>query len=480
MDSTKTQKRGITNTENLPKELFSINFIAVRMVKLSLLTALLAFVLTVLVHCKVKVGVDVLKSNGYQAIDGCSLAVLANPTSLLQDFTHVVDDLAKTRPQEMKVILGPEHGFRGNLQAETGRDESSFFVVGGKSNWYYHLGDPPFYIDDYTGLPVISAYSLSTDQLVEYFREYRITCVLVDMQDVGVRLYTFIWTMYKVMTAFATYGKEDNFQPKLIVADRPNPNGGVLVDGPMLNMSFASGYARVPIPFIHGMTIAELSLYFNTFIEPRFENIEVIKMENWRRSMLFYETGLNWVPPSPNLPTIFSAIVYGATVFIEGTTVSEGRGTCTPFTIFGAPFYSAHTIANYFNTLFGCSSHLPCFRAAYYQPTFQKYNNTMIEGIHYVERPEWIERSEFVLRNFTSAVAVLKALKDLSEEEGAFQWDGSWFGHPGTELVDQYAGTDQLHLMIDAGSSVKEIVDYFTPEREQFNQNIRQKYLLYV
>jgi uncharacterized protein YbbC (DUF1343 family) len=442
---------------------------------------------------KVIVGVDILKNSDYSILKGSTLAALTNPTSLLNDFTHIVDDLAVNQPKEMKLILGPEHGFRGNLQAET--------------------GDPDYYVDEYTNLPVISAYSLSTEELTAALKQYQIDTVLIDMQDVGVRLYTYIWTMFKVMNALSAVGNQDHtvgkasISPRLIIADRPNPNGGLLVDGPMLNMSFSSGYGRVPIPFLHGMTIGELAIYFNSFLENPFatENIQIIKMENWKRSMTFYETGLSWIPPSPNLPTIFSALSYPATVFLEATTLSEGRGTCTPFTIFGAPFYSAHSLANSLNALFpDCHassssfssssdssgsvsapvSSPSCFRAAYYQPTFQKYNNTMIEGVQYLEKVQWIHASSssassFVLRNFSSAVSLLIKLKELADPKDSFQWDGSWFGHPGTELMDQYAGTDQLRIMIDSGYSTEEIVNYFAPETDKFNQEVRSKYLLY-
>jgi uncharacterized protein YbbC (DUF1343 family) len=340
-------------------------------------------------------------------------------------------------------------------------------------------GDPPFYIDEYTGLPVVSAYNLSIDQLVEYLRQYKINALLVDLQDVGVRLYTYIWTMYKVMTALSTLGKQDGFSPKLIITDRPNPNGGVLVDGPMLNMSFASGYARVPIPFVHGMTIGELASYFNTFMDPPFTDLEVIRMENWNRNMLFYETGLSWMPPSPNLPTVFSALAYAATVFIEGTTISEGRGTTTPFTIFGAPFLSAHSLADALNKALNCPVGRSCFRAAYYQPTFQKYNNTMIEGVQLLERNDWKLTGKYPLRDFRSTVDMLKTLKAQSNPPESFVWDGSWFGHPGTELVDQYAGTDQMRIQIDAGVPTDDIVKYFAPEREKFIAEVRAKFLLY-
>jgi uncharacterized protein YbbC (DUF1343 family) len=272
----------------------------------------------------VHLGNEILRDNNYDVLLDHRVAILTNPTGVFQDnLIHLVDILANENSVNLIAIFGPEHGFRGEKQAET--------------------GDELMYIDQQTQLPVFSAYNMNITQMTQVINQMNITTILVDMQDVGVRLYTFIWTMYDLMTAAA--GATASTDITIVICDRPNPLGGLLVNGPMLNLSCCrSGYGKYPIPHIHGMTIAELALLFNTSPEISLptQNIIPILMKNWNREMVWKETGLAWIPPSPNIPTPNTAIAYGATVFLEATTASEGRGTTTPFEIFGAPFLNAN------------------------------------------------------------------------------------------------------------------------------------------
>lgn len=302
--------------------------------------AVLALVVQ-LVDClgSVTLGNVILREFGYKALYNQRVAILSNPTGVFPDsLVHIVDDLhsmsTSSEGREKNIsfvaIFSPEHGFRGEKQAET--------------------GDPEVYIDNSTGLPVYSAYSMTAEELSKVITRQDITSVVVDMQDVGVRLYTYVWTMYKVMEAIALASNISSASAttKLLVCDRPNPLGGLQVSGPLLNMSCcASGYGRAPIPHVHGMTIGELALFFEPLIfgisEHKF--VEVIKMKGWSRHMstdVWDEpNGLLWVPPSPNIPTPLSAVAYASSVFLEATTVAEGRGTTKPFEIFGAPFVDA-------------------------------------------------------------------------------------------------------------------------------------------
>jgi uncharacterized protein YbbC (DUF1343 family) len=247
----------------------------------------------------------------------------------MDNMNLIVDEMTQDKRLNVVAVLSPEHGFRGDKQAET--------------------GDPLFYIDKPTGLPVFSAYNMTTEQLALVLKDMNIEAVLVDMQDVGVRLYTFVWTMYEVMEATSIlHHRNASSNLRIVITDRPNPLGGELVDGPLVNMSCcSSGYGRLPIPFLHGMTIGELGLLFNCALKIPAENVIVIKAQNWERSMVWTSfqqadsTFPPWIPPSPNLPTVMSAHTYGATVFLEATTAAEGRGTTTPFTMFGAPFLDA-------------------------------------------------------------------------------------------------------------------------------------------
>jgi uncharacterized protein YbbC (DUF1343 family) len=407
----------------------------------------------------VKFGNEIFRESGFSPLNvGDRVAILSNPTGVFQDsLTHIVDEMtAYSKSKEgdswdVVAILGPEHGFRGDLQAET--------------------GDPRVYIDTATNLPVYSAYSIDPVELAKILDAMEVTAVVVDMQDVGVRLYTFIWTMYDVMTAVS---KMQNKATKFIVLDRPNPIGGDVVSGPLLNETCcSSGYGKYPIPHVHGMTIGELA---NLFGVPQSVDVNIVKMTGYDdRSRLWRDLDLVWVPPSPNLPTPDSVLAYPVTVFIEATTVAEGRGTTTPFQMFGAPFLSSFQLAADLNNpaLGLCVSDFMCFRASAFNPTFSKYNGTVCNGV------QWIgSRSPYGDDYFYQAVAILQVLMRESGDE--FVWDGSWFGHPGTKLIDEYAGTPLLREALDKGSelSARQIADMFVPDQLQFRES-RKPFLLY-
>jgi uncharacterized protein YbbC (DUF1343 family) len=232
----------------------------------------------------VQLGNILLRNNNYEIIKDDRVMVLSNPTGVYSDnLVHIVDDMRFNSKVAIVGIFSAEHGFRGEKQAET--------------------GDPLVYIDSYTSLPVFSAYKLDVDNITSVLLEYKVTAVVVDIQDVGVRLYTFIWTMYKVMQATANAGGSIATDIRFIICDRPNPLGGLLVDGPVLNLTCcASGYGRSPITHLHGMTIGELGLLFNSpnkensgFIQPPLNKLEILHMSGWKREMTFECCGLPWV-----------------------------------------------------------------------------------------------------------------------------------------------------------------------------------------
>ena len=291
----------------------------------------------------VTLGNLILRNSGYAALAAQRVAVLANPTAVFADtLEHLVDAMHRdltSANASLLTVLSPEHGFRGDHQAEHGDRQ---------------------YVDPSTGLPVWPAYSLPVANITAVLHDLKVGRVVVDMQDAGVRLYTFIWTMYKVMAAASAMGA------RLVVLDRPNPLGGDdgAVAGPQLNMSCcASGYGMAPITHQHGLTIGELA---TLFAEQLNTSVDVVKMQGWHRAMRWRDTGLNWIPPSPNLPFPASANAYPATVFLEATTAAEGRGTTTPFTLFGAPWLSAYALAQRLNT--GANSSAALFRASWFTP----------------------------------------------------------------------------------------------------------------
>lgn len=424
----------------------------------ALLTHLVAAIICrciVVSNGQVQLGNQLLRNGGWQPLVNQRTAVLSHPAGIFpDDLRHLVDVLNGRDVRKLGVdivgVLAPEHGFRGDRQAES--------------------GDPDRYTDSDTSLPVYSVYRKSAADICAAIRALNTTVVLVDIQDVGVRLYTFVWTMFDVMAAVAGDIRNCGLE-RFVVLDRPNPLGGIVVEGPVLNASCCgSRYGRASVPHRHGMTIGELALLFATReLSVFFRSLlHVQEMVGWSRRMIWEDTGLPWVPPSPNLPTARSVQAYAATVFLEATNVTEGRGTTTPFEIFGAPFYKAPSLASALNVAMNCST-IACFRAASFQPTFFKYSQQVVQAVQWVRLPP-------SGKMFPAAVRLLSELRDLAG--GQFAWDGSWFGTPGSRLIDLYAGTPILREMLDARAPAKNIDDFFNRQAELFRR-AREPYLLY-
>jgi len=461
-------------------------------------TIILLKFLGICISADVQLGNQQLRDSSWETLDGHRVAILTNPSGIFADtLEHIVDVMAaedSAHAYDLVAIFGPEHGFRGEKQAET--------------------SDPAVpYIDQATGLPVYSAYALSVEDMADIFVANNISAVVVDMQDVGVRLYTFVWTMYNVMnaTAFATdpRGNTSRAPMKFVICDRPNPLGGELVDGPVVNMECcSSGYGLAPIPHVHGMTIGELGSLFHINYLPGLYELEVMRVTGWRRrdswmDMVNQGCTLPWVPPSPNIPTPTSVLAFASTVFLEATSVAEGRGTTTPFELIGAPFVSdtqaLATRLNSFCAVAGGNGRA-CARAAYFQPTFSKYNGTVVPGIQWLTSQQHdatscaassvsvssldedrSDEQKLLYRTpFLVATEILRSFMVLAEPREAFVWDGSWFGHPGTELIDDYAGTPEYREMLnDFQISPKQIYSHFQPQAEQFRR-FREPFLMYT
>jgi uncharacterized protein YbbC (DUF1343 family) len=408
------------------------------------------------------VGVEALRASGWAPLTGGRRsAVLVHSASALPDtLEHIVDALARAPNVNLAAILAPEHGFRGDRQAEH--------------------GDPKPYIDPATGIWVHSVYRKDTAELAHTLSGLDI--VLVDIQDVGTRLYTFVWTLFSLMQAASRMQSP----PSFLVADRPNPLGGLAVEGPLLNTSCcASRYGLAAVPHRHGLTVGEAALFFAATLasantsRPAL-NVSVARLSHWRRSYLFRQTGLPWLPPSPNLPTADSAIAYAATVFVEATTASEGRGTTTPFQLIGAPFLNASRFASRLENGAPPSPSKPPappappsprhWRPAFFIPTWFKWNGSACAGAELV-RPSSVGL-------FRQGVHLLAALRSLAQPPSAFAWDGAWFGQPGTVLIDRYAGTPRLRELFDEGKSPDDIADAFEAEAASFAET-RKPYLLY-
>jgi uncharacterized protein YbbC (DUF1343 family) len=314
-------------------------------------------------------------------------------------------------------------------------------------------------IDKRTNLPVYSLYSETRVPTELMLKDLDV--LVVDLQDVGCRIYTFIYTLANCMRAARRFNK------KVIVCDRPNPISGVQVAGNLLEPAFESFVGQFPLPTRHGMTIGELAQLFNKHFNIGCE-LEVIKMRGWEREFWFDETDSPWVLPSPNMPTVDTATVFPGTVHLEGTQLSEGRGTTRPFELVGAPFIEAFAYSEALNKL---DLNGVYFRPCGFQPTFQKHAGIACGGvqIHVLDRLKF--------ESVSAGVAVVKTAYDMYPEE--FKWKV-----PPYEYVydqnpfDVISGTDKLRIAIESKVPLDEIIDSWDAGIDFFKR-LRTPYLLY-
>jgi uncharacterized protein YbbC (DUF1343 family) len=297
---------------------------------------------------KVQTGMERLIEDPRRWISRERIGLLCNPASVNPQLVHARVLMAQSFPHQLKALYSPQHGFFAEKQDN---------MIGSND-----LTDPVLQI------PVYSLYGQTRIPDARMFE--LIDVLFVDLQDVGTRVYTFIYTLSYCLEAAREYGV------RVIILDRPNPINGVAIEGNCLAADCTSFVGRYPIPMRHGLTIGELAILFNDYFEIGC-NLEVIAMNGWNRGMLFADTGLPWVAPSPNLPTPVSALVYPGQVLWEATNVSEGRGTTQPFELFGAPYIDVQKILATLN-----SRELPgiVLRPVVFEPTSNKWQNTPCNG----------------------------------------------------------------------------------------------------
>ena len=308
-------------------------------------------------------------------------------------------------------------------------------------------------------MPVYSLYSETREPTAEMLRDLDV--LVVDLQDVGVRIYTYIYTMANCLKAARKHGLE------VIVCDRPNPIGGAEVEGMVLEPGFESFVGMYPIPMRHGMTIGEIARLFNEEFGLG-AKLEVVPMEGWRREMYFDDTGLSWIISSPNIPTFDTTTVYPGAVLFEGTNVSEGRGTTRPFELIGAPWIVAERFAEGMNR-----RELPgvFFRPALFEPTFQKHAGKGCAGcqIHMLDRRTF--------RPVEAGVALLEAFRAADPDQ--FGWKPPPYEYEFEKMpIDCLAGSNSLRQQIDAGVPAKEIARSWDAPVAAFKK-VRERFLLY-
>ncbi|NLN19980.1 MAG: DUF1343 domain-containing protein [Firmicutes bacterium] len=377
---------------------------------------------------KIRLGVDRLLDVEYARLEGKRLGLMANETSQTADMVSSIDALLEHPKLNLVALFGPEHGVRGYAQGTR----------------------VPSGTDHVTGLPMYSLWrqgSLKPDpEMLE-----AVDVIIFDIQDAGVRFFTYMSSLVYVMQEVADTDIE------IVVLDRPNPITGTRVEGTVLDPEFSSFVGLYPIALRHGMTAGELARMYNEEFGIGC-NLSVITMEGWKRSWWYDETGLIFPPPGPNVSTMDSAVVYPGTCLIEGTNVSEGRGTTRAFELIGAPWIDARELWRRMRTL-----DLPgvVFRQAYYIPTFHKYQGELCSGVHL----HVTDREAF--DPIRTTLHLISVIKELHPEQFEFR---SYF--------DRLTGTDTVRRQLESGTDVDSIVDSWSPDLERFLR-LREKYLIY-
>lgn len=372
-------------------------------------------------------------------LKGRRVGVVSNPASIDGDYQHIVDRLKRDRDVTVAALFGPQHGFRSDVQD--------------------NMIETPHTTDCARGIPVYSLYSETREPTAKMLET--VDVLVIDLQDIGARIYTYIYTMANCLRACARHGVD------VIVCDRPNPIGGGDVEGPMLVSGYESFVGQFPIPMRHGLTMGELARVFNEHFGIG-APLEVVKMTGWTRAMYGDATDVPWVMPSPNMPTLESAVVYPGTVLFEGTMASEGRGTTRPFEIVGAPWVNAERFAAAMN-----AHELPGvhFRPAVFEPTFQKHARTACGGcqIHVLDRRTF--------KPVLTGVALIQEVR--AANPSAFGWRKPPYEYEhDKEPIDILAGSPALRTAIDDDAGAEDIAASWTADCERFNA-LRRRFLLY-
>lgn len=387
----------------------------------------------------VRLGIErLLDGPDRRLIDGQRIGLVCNPASIDSRIVHASDRLLAAG-HRLTALFGPQHGFRSDLQE--------------------NMIESPHAHDAKRRVPVHSLYSETREPTAEMLKE--VDVLVIDLQDVGTRIYTYIYTMANCLRAARRHGV------RVVVCDRPNPINGDGIEGATLDPAYESFVGQFPIPMRHGLTIGEAAKLFNEQFGLN-AAMDVIPLEGWKRSMFFDDTGLPWVLPSPNIPTLDTAVVYPGAVLFEGTLLSEGRGTTRPFELIGAPWIDGERFAEAMN-----ARGIPgaFFRPVFFEPTFHKHAQRLCGGcqIHVTDR-----------RAFPSMRTAIEMLDEFRREAPS---DKLWRDPPYEyehvkPPIDILYGSDRLRRGIDAGESPSSIMRNWKADEDAF-RTLREKFLLY-
>lgn len=384
-------------------------------------------------------GIDSLPDKTLVSLQGKRCGLLCNHASVNKELVHSRIILRATYGLNLVCLFSPQHGF--GAEKQDNMIESSHSV------------------DPVTGLPVFSLYGEHRKPTPEMLE--KIDVLLIDLVDVGTRVYTFMYTMAYCLEAAAEQGR------KVIVLDRPNPIGGVEVEGNVLKQEFSSFVGLFPIPMRHGMTMGELALFFNRTFKIGAE-LEIVRLQDWRRSMYFPDTGLPWVFPSPNMPTPVTAMVYPGQAIWEGTNVSEGRGTTMPFELVGAPYWKAEAVERELSAheLEGC-----LLRAVIFEPTSGKWEGEPCCGfqLHVVDHHSY--------RPYRTSLALYQAVFKLYPDD--FKYKDPPYEYEYEKLpMDLILGDGEVRAQIEKGVPIRELEQNWQADLDRFTKQ-RSSCLLY-
>ena len=387
----------------------------------------------------VRVGTEAAVASELAPLEGDRVGLITNPSGVNSDLAPTIDMLYQHEKVDLVRLFGPEHGIRGNEQAGVKVADS---------------------IDEQTGVPVTSLYGDNRRLEPEMVED--LDTVVYDMQDIGCRFYTLIYTL-----AYALEGVAET-ETSFVVFDRPNPIAPLAVNGNRVSPEYGSFVGGRRLPITHGLTVGELARYFNGEFDLGVD-LDVVELEGWTRNTWYDELELPWVPPSPNMPTLDTATIYPGTCLFEGTTLSEGRGTTKPFELIGAPYVDAEEWATVLNSLniSGCA-----FRPAHFTPMFSKYERQDIEGVqvHVMDRDE-------IAPVKLGVKMVLTAFQLYSE--------ANWVQSNGEYFVDKLAGGSSLRETVDEVDSsaypnevYDRLDDEWATQRRTFEE-VTEQYMLY-
>ena len=384
-------------------------------------------------------GLDLLFEGACRTYQGARVGLIANPASVDSRLRHAVDRFAACTDFRLTALFGPQHGIQAEMQDNMIESDDS--------------------IDARLGIPVHSLYGRHRKPTAAMLGD--VDVLFCDLFDVGCRAYTFMWTAALALEACAEFGR------KFVVLDRPNPIGGIAVEGSVLDPAFRSFIGLHPVPMRHGMTVGELM----TFLNREFAigaDLEVVEVQGWRREQWLDATGLPWVMPSPNMATLDTATVYPGTVLVEGTNLSEGRGTTHPFEMIGAPFVDAYAFAERLNAFA-----LPgmWFRPVWFRPVFEKWTDERCGGVqvHVTDRE--------CFRPLSAGLLILRTARELYP--ALFRWREPPFEYEYEKLpIDILAGSDQVRRLVEAQADPGACEDAWRGELQAFNA-VRARYLRY-